>query len=1245
MLVPPGMRQLDWDLGFSAPEPNARSEFHLHPHYRTQRDLDATLLKVRAGNDSFPSEMFAEKLQAILEGWRSALLKSPLNTRAVENSLAREFRGVSLRAREVQPVRTGIVEVSEHKVADDPIFGHSDFLRNWELSIQQFSKLHTVDFFLTRIDAGNPQQIKTRVRYEFVGSGEGFHREQRVGNWEMEWQATPTGELAVTLWKVADETRSRSKVPVFVDITASALGANRSYSDQLLHGSDYWRSVMDGASGIDIYGHNGVSAADIDNDGWDDLYVCQPAGLPNRLFRNRGDGTFQDITETSGLGILENTACALFIDTNNNGQQDAIVVRTNGPLLFMNEGGGRFQLRPDAFRFATPPQGTFTGAAAADYDGDGWLDIYFCLYAYYQGAEQYSYPVPYYDAQNGPPNFLFRNNRDGTFADVTAQAGLHHNNTRYSFCCGWADFDGNGWPDLYVVNDFGRKNLYRNNRDGTFTDIAPEGGVEDFGAGMSVNWFDYDNDGRLDLHVANMWTAAGERIARQPGFQPDAPADVRLKYQKHAMGNSLFHNSNGTFEDATVTSGTGIGRWSWSSDSWDFDHDGFADLYVTNGMVTGPSRDDLNSFFWREVVGRSPTAASSTPDYEQGWNAINELIRADGTWSGYERNAFFTNNRNGTFTDVSGAVGLDFLEDGRSFALADFDHDGRQEVVVKNRNSPQLRMMDNVVEGLPPSISFRLRGTKSNRDAIGATIVLETASGRQTRMVQAGSGFLSQHSKELFFGLGDTRGTVRASIRWPGGLVQDFKELPHDHRISIEEGSESPKMELFRSNRASGAVNEAPEDVLPTTIETWLLAPLAAPEISLPDLLGKTVSLSKLRGRPVLLHFWVVQSEECKQDLNLLHREIPRLTARGLTIISVNFDAGEQRDLAREFASQQRFSFPILLGSDDVAAVFNILYRYIFDRHRDLSLPTSLLLDPKGEIVRIYQGPLNVESLQRDFQQVPSNRPERIAKALPFSANSNFNFSRNYLSLGSVFFQRGYYDEAGEFFADALRDDLLSAEALYGIGSVKLRQDKLAEAKQSFVGATQARASYPDTLPNAWNNLGIISTREHRMSDAVQQFQRAIEINPGYVVARVNLGNAYRELKQWDNARASLEEAVRLAASDAEANYSLGMVYAQTEDSQRAEQYLVKALQARPEYPEALNNLGILLLRTQRRDQAVARFEESIRVAPAFDQSYLNLARVYAMEGDREKARTTLLDLMKHNPEHPVAKQMLQQLQ
>src|SRR4029077_13082359 len=176
-------------------------------------------------------------------------------------------------------------------------------------------------------------------------------------------------------------------------------------------------------------------------------------------------------------------------------------------------------------------------------------------------------------------------------------------------------------------------------------------------------------------------------------------------------------------------------------------------------------------------------------------------IRSDGTWSGFERNVFYANNGDGTFSDVSGVVGLDFVEDGRAFALADFDHDGRLEVFLKNRNGPQLRLLKNVMPNLPPSIAFRLRGRKSNRDAIGAVVTVETESTRQTRMLQAGSGFLSQHSKELFFGLGESRGPVKASIRWPSGLIQQVSGLPADHRIWVEEGVEPPRTEPFRPTR------------------------------------------------------------------------------------------------------------------------------------------------------------------------------------------------------------------------------------------------------------------------------------------------------------------------------------------------------------------------------------------------------------------------------------------------------------
>ena len=146
---------------------------------------------------------------------------------------------------------------------------------------------------MTSIDAQSPGRLHTRVRYELIGSGQDFYREQRVGHWDTEWEtaSSEAGPFRLRKWHALDETQSRSFAPIFADITGQALGNNSSYSSQLLHGADYWRTVLDGACGIDIYGHNGVSVGDIDDDGFDDLYVCQAAGLPNRFYRNRGDGT------------------------------------------------------------------------------------------------------------------------------------------------------------------------------------------------------------------------------------------------------------------------------------------------------------------------------------------------------------------------------------------------------------------------------------------------------------------------------------------------------------------------------------------------------------------------------------------------------------------------------------------------------------------------------------------------------------------------------------------------------------------------------------------------------------------------------------------------------------------------------------------------------------------------------------------------------------------------------------------
>lgn len=1119
-----------------------------------------------------------------------------------------------------------------------------------------FAELETAEFQIVAFDFPGPPaapgtQGRACLRFEFVGSGNGFCKEQRIGHADLLWKLATNDSPRLIGWEPIDEERAQSAHPLFADVSGTAFAGIPAYKQQFLPGVDHWRTILDGASGIDIYGHNGVAVGDVDGDDLDDIYICQPAGLPNRLWRNRGDGTFEDITESSGVGVLESTACALFADIDNDGRQDLIVVRNTGPMLFLNKGNARFEARPDAFRFANPPLGTFTGAAIADYDRDGWLDIYFCLYSYYQGNDLYRYPTPYYAAENGPPNFLMRNNRDATFRDVTRETRLDKNNTRFSFCCAWGDHNGDGWPDLYVVNDFGRKNLYKNNGDGTFSDVAAEAGVEDVGAGMSVCWFDAKNTGREDLYVADMWTAAGLRISNQPNFQSEGGDPIRQLYQRHAMGNSLYENlGEGKFRDTGNRSGALMGRWAWSSDSWDFDHDGFADLYVANGMISGPLRDDLNSFFWRQVVGNSPAAANPGRAYELGWNAVNELIRADATWSGYERNVMYRNNGDGTFTDVSGAAGLDFLEDSRTFALADFDGDGRFEILLKNRSGPQLRYFKNTIPDLPASISFRLAGRKSNRDAIGATVILETEATRQIRVVRAGSGFLAQHSKELLFGLGGAQGPCKATVRWPSGIVQHFENLPPNHRIFLEEGSKSVRAVAFSEyrapDRAAPAMPQSVEDEnLPETGETWLLAPVEAPELEGIETSSVRTPIAQKRGNPLLLYFSSPDSSSWRNELELLKARHGDWKKHGLSLIVVNVASTPKEGVSNTESAAAQWPFPVLNASADTVAVYNILYGRLFDRHRDMPLPTSFLLDPQGNIVKVYRGTIDAERFAADAGAIPKTPEQRLAKGLPFAGvKGDFEPGRNYLSLASMFFERGYPEQALVFFRLAARDEPDSAEVQYGLGSAYLKLDQPGQAKECFDRAVRAKSSFPPTLPNAWNNLGILAAREGRTDDAIALFQRALQIDADHSVALQNLGNAYRQKKDWANARKELTRSVDLNPDDPEANYGLGMVFAQTGDTQHAEAYLQNAIKVRPEYPEALNNLGILYLKTERPSDAEAMFQRCIEAAPAFEPAYLNLARLYEIQGDKEKARALLNRLIQLNPKHQQAAEELRRL-
>jgi tetratricopeptide (TPR) repeat protein len=1246
LLVPSPIRGLLPNRNYSGAAPGpalSLADFRVKPNYPNKSDLDNVLRLISPGSDEYITEKYAFEIISGLNEWSRALKSSSSTFNLLGGLIHNPIQAAVQPVEEIKVRSRYGIKVSRSRFSNHAVISREQFLSVMNGYLGALKQIDTAEFEITSISTVSPMpQVKADIRYTFVGTTAGQEREQRTGLWTTEWIRDQNGVWKAGTWIAIEETVARLAGPGFVDITAQALGATQSYKDQLLRGVDYWRTVLDGACGIDVYGNNGLAVGDYDNDGFDDIYICQTAGLPNRLYRNLGDGSFEDVTRQAGLDVLDSTSCALFADFENKGFQDLLVVTGSGPLLFLNQGNGKFLLRRDAFKFARAPQGSFTHAALADYDRDGRLDVYFCLYNYYAGLDQYRYPSPYFDARNGPPNFLFHNLGGANFEDRTEAAGLNAENDRYSFACAWGDYDEDGWPDLYVANDFGKSNLYRNNRDGTFSALSSEAGVNDVGAGMSACWLDYDGDGRQDIYVGNMWSAAGMRVSQQEIFHKEDAEEVRTLYRRHACGNSLYKNQGGgKFSNVSTKSGTDIGRWAWSCDSWDFDQDGLPDLYIANGYISGTQYPDLASFFWRQLVARSPRTFVPSPNYERGWNAINELIRSDASWNGFERNVLYLNNEDGTFSDISGPSGLDFTDDARAFALADLDHDGKLEIILKNRTAPQVRVLRNAMRQIGNSVIIQLRGTRSNRDAIGAAVTIETGELKQTKYVQAGSGFLSQHSKELHFGLGDNNKFVLAVIHWPNGDTQKF-ELSINTRVQIIEGSMEFREVPFANPPSKYLRNSEQVTIEPLSgpVETWLLEPFSAPDFSLPDAAGKRWQLSSFRGKAVFLTFCATGSRSSQQQLRNFSQGLSKLL--GVQVLAVKVDDPQDASPTPPSVHDMSFAFPVLLASADVTGTYNLVFRYLFDRRRDLGIPTSFLVDKDGLINKVYQGIVRPESVADDVRAIPQNSDDRIRRGLPFPGALYLEkFQRNAFTYGVAFFQHGYFDQAAESFRQVIAAKPQSAEAHYNLGTLHLRRDSLKDARLYLEKSIELRPNYPE----AWNNLGMLAAEEGNSGEAVKDFKQCLSLRPDYAVGLVNLGNVYRRQKAIGDAEQVLSRALRLEPDNAEANYSMGMLYGQQDRTDEAEKYLMRAVILRPTYVEALNNLGVILVREQRYDEAKARFQASIQANPNFDQAYLNLARVYLILNDRSKARETLEALLRLQPQHKMAQQALGMLQ
>ncbi|MEZ5329960.1 MAG: VCBS repeat-containing protein, partial [Verrucomicrobiales bacterium] len=440
----------------------------------------------------------------------------------------------------------------------------------------------------------NGQNPETTVTYDAAGRGP-TGMVQQSAQWSCTWQIEEEDghpRLLSIRSNLLEEVETKSDA-WFSDVTVAVLGNNSSFKDQVAFGLNHWLERIDHAYGLNYFRRHGVAVGDANGDGLDDIYLCQPGGLPNRLYLRQEGGTATDASAAFGVDWLDNTASALFVDLDNDGDQDLAMTMRSGVQVLENVDNKTFQLR------ATLPllDNDTLSLSAVDYDSDGDLDFFVCVgFADKNAHAKQGRHLPgfvFHDARDGGQNALFRNDRGWQFSDVTTEAGLGSNNVRHSLAASWEDYDKDGDPDLYIANDYGPNCLFRN-EGGRFEEIAAASGVLDFGAGMSVSWGDYNRDGWMDLYVANMFSYAGNRIANQPEFLQGHEKNLRDVNRRFAKGNSLFKNSpSGLFTETGGSAGVERGRWAWGSIFADINNDGWEDLFVSNGYITTEDTGDL----------------------------------------------------------------------------------------------------------------------------------------------------------------------------------------------------------------------------------------------------------------------------------------------------------------------------------------------------------------------------------------------------------------------------------------------------------------------------------------------------------------------------------------------------------------------------------------------------------------------------------------------------------------------------
>jgi hypothetical protein len=510
-----------------------------------------------------------------------------------------------------------------------------------------------------------------------------------------------------------------------------------------------------------------VSVADVDRDGWPDFYVTNSAiGSLNRLYRNNHDGTFTDIAAAAGVADVNRDGTgvsmgAVWGDYDNDGYEDLFLYKYGRPELFHNEGGKTFTRVTD--RAGLPSWVNANSAIWWDYDRDGHLDLLLAGY-WSEDIDLWHLkttkimPESFEYAENGGRKYVLHNRGDGTFEDTTTALGL--TSRRWTLAMGAADLFGSGYPDLFLSNDYGIPQLYRNDAGKRLVDVGRETGVSRTPkSGMNASFGDVFNDGRLAIYKTNI-SEPGVLVQANDLWVPRARAgEPGIEYEN--LASSL---------------GVDLGGWSWGAQFGDLNNDGRQDLYLTNGYISAGDRTSYWYDFAQIAVGHSQIIADASH-----WPAMRGR-----SLSGYQRKRVWINDGAGHFSDVAQEAGVTDTYDGRAVALADLDNDGALDVLVANQRGPLLIYTNTIAPGRH-WLALDLEGTASNRSAIGARVEVRWNGQRQVQEVSGGSGFSAQNDRRLHVGLGTSTTVDAVEIRWPSGRTQTIDHPEIDRVLHVTE--------------------------------------------------------------------------------------------------------------------------------------------------------------------------------------------------------------------------------------------------------------------------------------------------------------------------------------------------------------------------------------------------------------------------------------------------------------------------